>query len=114
MIVTACDAAAKAISAAINVLNTYPTVKSLDNEKLWTLLWQYAASHTPLWKVINTTNGEFCDLSDPQSDLQKWLLPGTENYWIAESGCADRNDMGQPAWTDVAEEGYEYNHSTCA
>ena len=29
-----------------------------------------------------------------------------------ESGCADTNDMGHPAWTDVAEEGYEYNHST--
>jgi hypothetical protein len=103
---------AKAISAAINVLNDYPTVTTVDRDKLWLMLWQYAASHTPLWKVVNTTNGEFCDLSDPHSDLKKWLLPGTKNYWIAESGCADTNDMGHPAWTDVAEEGYEYNHST--
>ena len=103
---------AKAISAAINVLNEYPNVQTLDCSKLWLLLWQYAASHTPLWKVINTTNGEFCDLNDPHSDLKRWLLPGTENYWISESGCADTNDMGHPAWTDVAEEGYEYNHST--
>ena len=96
---------AKAISAAINVLNTYSDVHTMDGQKLWGLLWQYAASHTPLWKVINTTNGEFCDLNDPHSDLKKWLLPGTQNFWIAESGCADTNDMGHPAWTDVPEEG---------
>ena len=42
---------AKAISAAINVLNDYTDVTTVDKGKLWTLLWQYAASHTPLWKV---------------------------------------------------------------
>ena len=46
---------AKAISAAINVLNDYPTVTTVDRDKLWLMLWQYAASHTPLWKVVNTT-----------------------------------------------------------
>lgn len=82
---------AKAISAAINVLNSYSKVirgvggdgMHMDQEKLWTMLWQYAASHTPLWKVINTTTGEFCNLDDPHSDLKNWLLPGTQNYWIA-------------------------------
>lgn len=103
---------AKAISAAIRVLNVYSEQVAhshMDQAKLWTMLWQYTAAHTPLWKVINTANGEFYDLSDPKSPLKQWLLPGTQNYWIAESGCADPKDMGEPAWTDVADEGYEYN-----
>ena len=84
----------KAISAAIRVFNTYASMDAIDGgvgngnthidqQKLWTMLWQYAASHTPLWKVINTTTGEFCNLDDPHSDLKQWLLPGTNNYWIA-------------------------------
>ena len=73
---------AKAISAAIRVLNSYSSAH-MSQEKLWTMMWQYAASHTPLWKVINTTNGEFCNLDDPHSDLKSWLLPGTQNSWIA-------------------------------
>lgn len=73
---------AKAISAAIRVLNSYSNTH-MSQEKLWTMMWQYAASHTPLWKVINTTNGEFCNLDDPHSDLKSWLLPGTQNSWIA-------------------------------
>ena len=73
---------AKAISAAIRVLNSYSSAH-MSQEKLWAMMWQYAASHTPLWKVINTTNGEFCNLDDPHSDLKSWLLPGTQNSWIA-------------------------------
>jgi hypothetical protein len=46
-------------------------------------------------------------------DLKRWLLPRTKNYyWIVESGCADMNDMDRAAWADVAEERYQYNHST--
>ena len=48
---------AKAISGAINVLNNYPTVTSLDNEKFWLMMWQYAASHTPTWKVYAKSTG---------------------------------------------------------
>jgi hypothetical protein len=41
----------KAISGAINVLNNYPTVTTLDTGKFWHMLWQYTASHTPEWKL---------------------------------------------------------------
>eukprot|EP01045_Picozoa_sp_COSAG04_P007068 COSAG04_NODE_360_length_15920_cov_50.432815_11_plen_231_part_00 len=47
----------------MNVLNDYPTVTTLDNDKLWRMLWQYAAIHTPLWKIINDTDGTYVDIA---------------------------------------------------
>jgi len=107
----------KSKPGAINVLNNYPTVKTLDRGKFWRLLWQYTAIHTPLWKVVNDTDGTFIDIaklcgksgqhfkqgSVPQSQVTckagtdgskpncicKWLPNGTKDFWIAESGCAD-------------------------
>ena len=46
------------------------------------------------------------------SDLIESAIYFVDIWSTQESGCADTNDMGHPAWTDVAEEGYEYNHST--
>ena len=43
----------KAITAAILVLNHYPTVDTLDGHKFWRLLWQYTATHTPAWRVMD-------------------------------------------------------------
>ena len=43
----------KAITAAIHVLNHYPTVDTLDGHKFWRLLWQYTATHTPAWRVMD-------------------------------------------------------------
>ena len=43
----------KAITAAILVLNHYPTVDTLDGQKFWRLLWQYTATHTPAWRVMD-------------------------------------------------------------
>eukprot|EP01049_Picozoa_sp_SAG25_P013203 SAG25_NODE_1980_length_2062_cov_2.526235_2_plen_240_part_00 len=54
---------AKAITAAIRVLNEYPSVKTLDGHKLWHMLWQYTAMHTPLWKVTNCSDGSYIDIS---------------------------------------------------
>ena len=33
---------AKAITAAIDVLNNYPGVASVDKGKIWSMLWAYA------------------------------------------------------------------------
>jgi hypothetical protein len=78
------------------------------------MLWQYTASHTPLWKLINVHDGEY--LNHSATAISQWMLNGTELYWIAESGCADSGNrsagLSGPAWTDDAEQGYEYNHST--
>jgi hypothetical protein len=114
---------AKAISAAINALNVYSedggnSFGKLDRAKLWAMLWQYTASHTPLWKVMNATNGEYCDLDDPSSELKEWLYRNSsvENFWLAEEGCADGGDPARgldgPAWEDDPEQGYLYLHST--
>ena len=63
---------AKTISAAINVLNDYTdTVKTLDRGKLWHMLWQYTAIHTPLWKVINDTDGTSVDIAERCGDTGK-------------------------------------------
>ena len=43
----------KAITAAILVLNHYPTVDTLDGQKFWRLLWHYTATHTPAWRVMD-------------------------------------------------------------
>ena len=55
---------AKAISAAINVLNDYTDVTTLDNGKLWTLLWQYCELQSRSFKcqrfflIFSTENAE--------------------------------------------------------
>ena len=64
---------AKAISAAIIVLNEYGTtgtdsgeeqqVTTLDKDKLWRLLWQYTAIHTPRWKITNCSDGTYYDVA---------------------------------------------------
>ena len=49
-------------------------------------------------------------------DTAPWLFNGTGNLWLAESGCADGGDAAAgltgPLWTDVATQGYRYNHAT--
>ena len=55
---------AKAISAAITVLNEYASeVTTLNKDKLWKMLWQYTAIHTPLWKITNCTDGTYLDVA---------------------------------------------------
>lgn len=112
----------KAITAAINVLNNYPTVTTVDKSKLWTMLWQYTASHTPEWRLIDVHNGEYLNITagvaphSPGANARNWLFNGTGNLWIAESGCADKGNLSLglsgPSWTDDAEQGYRYNHAT--
>ena len=105
---------AKAISAAITIINEFPTVETVDRTKLWSMLWQYVAAHTPLWKLIDVKDGEYLNRSS--STIAEWMLNGTDLFWLAESGCADSGNrsagLSGPAWTDDAEQGYEYNHST--
>ena len=55
---------AKAISAAITVLHEYANeVTTLNKDKLWRMLWQYTAIHTPLWKITNCTDGTYLDVA---------------------------------------------------
>ena len=55
---------AKAISAAVTVLNEYANeVTTLNKDKLWRMLWQYTAIHTPLWKITNCTDGTYLDVA---------------------------------------------------
>jgi hypothetical protein len=93
----------KALTAIINVLNHYPTAcataATLGPDQFWELLGQYTASHTTEWSILKTT---------PWAMAQKGLmLNGTGYSWIAESGSADDAE-----WTDLATEGYWYNHAT--
>eukprot|EP01052_Picozoa_sp_SAG31_P024137 SAG31_NODE_2033_length_6618_cov_3.628624_7_plen_893_part_00 len=53
---------AKAITAAISVLNDYPTVNTVDKDKLWHMMWQYTAMHTPLWKITNCSDGTYFNI----------------------------------------------------
>ena len=105
---------AKAISGAVDVLNDYPDVTTVTRDQLWTMLWQYTGSHTPLWMLIDVHTGEYLNRS--AQSIARWMLSGTQQLWIAESGCADGGNrsagLSGPAWTDIAEQGYEYNHST--
>eukprot|EP01046_Picozoa_sp_COSAG06_P008097 COSAG06_NODE_406_length_16115_cov_38.420142_4_plen_594_part_00 len=117
----------KAVTAAIHVLNHYAdTVDTLDKRKFWHLLWQYTASHTPAWGVMNGVgnNGRkgtacYANLT-AASQTARWLEPGLGlgDYWVAENGCADATiptDAGSipgPAWTDDATLGYRYNHAS--
>ena len=116
----------KAITAAIHVLNHYPSVKTLDTHKFWTMLWQYTATHTPRWGIMNGVGdngrkgtGVYGDITKARQTA-RWLEPGEGlgEFWVAENGCADANistDSGViqgPAWTDDATLGYRYNHAT--
>jgi len=82
----------------------------------WTLLKQYAYSHSPEWSVVSDAGGFYQNLST--SDVAKYLINGTgiTDFWIAEVGCGDNATSDgfykQPAWTDSATEGYRYNHAT--
>jgi hypothetical protein len=94
----------KALTGIINVLNNYPAdtaeAGGLGGAQFWMLLGQYTDSHTTDWVIGgNQTN----------ADLAKagLMLDGAGDSWIAESGCAD-----DKTWTDVALEGYWYNHAT--
>jgi hypothetical protein len=54
---------AKAISAAITVLNEYTEeVTTVDKDKLWNMVWQYTAVHTPLWRITNCTDGTYLNV----------------------------------------------------
>ena len=106
----------KAITAAINVLNRYPSVTTVSRPQLWGMLWQYASAHTPAWRLIDVHDGEFLNMSAGQppssrgSQARRWLLNGTGELWVAESGCADAGNrtagLSGPSWTDDAEQGY--------
>ena len=105
----------QAITAAINVLNNYPDVSTVNNTGFYSLLHQYALAHTTQYKVMNGSNSFYSDLST--SNVAQWLEPGLGDLWIAESGCADEtmtapSGLPGPAWTDSATEGYRYNHAT--
>eukprot|EP00038_Savillea_parva_P005034 m.146395 g.146395 ORF g.146395 m.146395 type:complete len:334 (-) comp11644_c0_seq12:1814-2815(-) len=104
----------KAITAAINVMNDYPLVGTMNGSVLYTMLQQYTMAHTPLWKVMNSSTSFYSNLST--SNVAQWLEPGLGDLWIAEAGSADDALVpgGQPgpAWTDTATQGYRYNHAT--
>lgn len=103
----------KAITAAINVLNNYPGVDTMNRSGFFTMLQQYAESHTPTWKVMSSSKGFYSNLSS--SDVSQWLEPGLGQFWIAEAGCPDAkltSGLPGPAWTDNAKGGYRYNHAT--
>ena len=105
----------KGIQAAINVLNNYPEVTTLDGFKFWTLLADFTAMHTPKWRVMATGSTFYSNLTD--SPLAQYLMDGLGELWIAENGCGDdqwtkQPQLGGPAWTDVPTNGYRYNHCT--
>jgi hypothetical protein len=103
----------KGISAAINVLNNYPEVTTLSSPRFWSLLYDYAAMHTPKWKVMSSSSTFFSNLSN--SSVSQYLMDGLGELWVAENGCGDerwtpkrgRTDtLGGPAWTDTPTNGY--------
>ena len=59
----------KAITAAIHVLNYYPSVGAtfLDGDKFWHLLWQYTATHTPSWGVMDGLGQVAYIINNPQN-----------------------------------------------
>ena len=106
---------AKAISAAINVLNNYPTVTTMDGGRFWAMLFDYTAMHTPKWKVMSSSTTFYANLTE--SNVAQFLIEGLGELWVAENGCGDdqwtrQPQLGGPAWTDGATEGYRYNHAT--
>ena len=105
----------KAITAAINVLNNYPEVTTMDGGRFWAMLYDYTAMHTPKWKVMSSSTTFYANLSE--SDVAQFLIEGLGELWVAENGCGDdqwtrQPQLGGPAWTDGATEGYRYNHAT--
>ena len=48
------------------------------------MLWAYAASHTPQWKIVNTTDGTFINLESP-GDIKQWCPPPTARPPSADS-----------------------------
>ena len=105
----------KAITAAINVLNNYPTVTTMDGGRFWAMLFDYTAMHTPKWKVMSSRSTFYANLTE--SDVAQFLIEGLGELWVAENGCGDdqwtkQPQLGGPAWTDTATNGYRYNHAT--
>jgi hypothetical protein len=109
----------KAITAAINVLNNYPAVTTMDGSKFWALLGDYTAMHTSKWKVMSSRSSFYPNLTN--SDVAQYLMDGLGEHWVAENGCGDEqwtkwnhnsSTVGGPAWTDIATNGYRYNHAT--
>ena len=105
---------AKGISAAINVLNNYPEVTTMDGFKFWSLLQDYTTMHTPKWRVMSSSSTFYANLS--ASNVAQYLIEGLGELWIAENGCGDHHwtkqpQLGGPAWTDTPTNGYRYNHA---
>ena len=95
---------AKGISAAINVLNRYPEVTTLDGAKFWSMLGDYTTMHTSKWKVMSSSSTFYSNLSS--SPVAKYLMDGLGELWVAENGCGDerwtrQTNLGGPAWTGV-------------
>jgi hypothetical protein len=100
---------AKGISAAINVLNRYPEVTTLDGAKFWSMLGDYTTMHTSKWKVMSSSSTFYSNLSS--SPVAKYLMDGLGELWVAENGCGDerwtrQTNLGGPAWTDTPTNGY--------
>ena len=105
---------AKGVTAAINVLNNYPGVTTIDGFKFWSLLQDYTTMHTPKWKVMSSYSTFYANLS--ASNVAQHLVEGLGELWIAENGCGDDHwtkqpQLGGPAWTDTPTNGYRYNHA---
>jgi len=60
------------------VLNNYPTVTNMNNEKFWHMLWQYAASHTPEWGVL--VGGIKINVSSSKT-LRPYLFDGKSSLY---------------------------------
>jgi hypothetical protein len=106
---------AKGITAAINVINNYPSVTTMDGSKFWTLLSDYTAMHTTKWRVMSSRSTFYTNLTN--SNMAPFLIDGLGEHWVAENGCGDdhwtkQTNLGGPAWTDTATNGYRYNHAT--
>ena len=105
----------KAISAAINVLNNYPDVTTIDGGRFWDMLFDYTAMHTTKWRVMASRSTFYRNLT--QSPVAEYLMDGLGELWVGENGCGDekwtvQKGLTGPAWTDRATEGYRYNHAT--
>ena len=98
----------KALRAMVDILQSpslSAAVPLVSRSRLWDLLGQYTAMHTPgVWLIANSSTGKPANYSDLQA--RGLFLTGLGTSWIAEAGCGDSG-----VWTDDPLEGYWYNHA---